>query len=44
MSATRGDAVALDYYFWHDDGRLETRTANFMPGYLGIPAEKLLWL
>jgi ABC-type antimicrobial peptide transport system permease subunit len=29
LGATRGDAVALDYYFWHDDGRLETRTANF---------------
>ncbi len=29
LGATRGGAVSLDYYFWHDDGRLETRTANF---------------
>jgi putative ABC transport system permease protein len=29
LGATRGARVSLDYYYWHDDGRLETRTANF---------------
>jgi ABC-type antimicrobial peptide transport system permease subunit len=29
LGATHGGAVSIDYYFWHDDGRLETRTANF---------------
>lgn len=29
LGATRGAGVSLDYYYWHDDGRLETRTANF---------------
>jgi putative ABC transport system permease protein len=29
LGATRGGPVSIEYYFWHDDGRLETRTANF---------------
>ncbi len=29
LGATRGSGISLDYYYWHDDGRLETRTANF---------------
>lgn len=29
LGAKPGAPVSLDYYFWHDDGRLETRTANF---------------
>jgi ABC-type antimicrobial peptide transport system permease subunit len=29
LGVTRGSGVSLDYYYWHDDGRLETRTANF---------------
>ena len=24
-----GGSASLEYYFWHDDGRLETRTATF---------------
>jgi putative ABC transport system permease protein len=24
-----GDPIALEYYLWHDDGRLETRAAHF---------------
>jgi ABC-type antimicrobial peptide transport system permease subunit len=29
LGAVRGAKVSLDYYFWHDDGRLETRSADF---------------
>ena len=29
LGASRGGGVSLDYYYWHEDGRLETRTANF---------------
>jgi len=29
LGAAPGAKVSLDYYFWHDDGRLETRTADF---------------
>ena len=29
LGAHAGDPVSLDYYVWHDDGRLETRTATF---------------
>jgi ABC-type antimicrobial peptide transport system permease subunit len=29
LGVTRDAGVSLDYYYWHDDGRLETRTANF---------------
>lgn len=29
LGARVGDAVSLDYYMWRDEGRLETRTAEF---------------
>ncbi|HYO99038.1 MAG TPA: FtsX-like permease family protein [Pyrinomonadaceae bacterium] len=29
LGARAGDAVSLDYYVWQDEGRLETRTAEF---------------
>ncbi|HWP54505.1 MAG TPA: ABC transporter permease, partial [Pyrinomonadaceae bacterium] len=29
LGAVPGAKVSLDYYFWHDDGRLETRSADF---------------
>jgi putative ABC transport system permease protein len=29
LGAKLGDAVSLEYYVWHDEGRLETRTAEF---------------
>jgi hypothetical protein len=29
LGVNRGAGISLDYYYWHDDGRLETRTANF---------------
>lgn len=29
LGARVGDAVSLDYYVWRDEGRLETRTAEF---------------
>jgi putative ABC transport system permease protein len=29
LGASRGRGVSLEYYYWHEDGRLETRTANF---------------
>src|SRR6185295_6730034 len=29
LGAHPGDPVSLDYYVWHEDGRLETRTAKF---------------
>ena len=29
LGARPGDPVSLDYYVWHEDGRLETRTAKF---------------
>jgi ABC-type antimicrobial peptide transport system permease subunit len=29
LGARAGDAVTLDYYVWRDEGRLETRTAEF---------------
>jgi ABC-type antimicrobial peptide transport system permease subunit len=29
LGATRGAGITLEYYYWHDDGRLETRTADF---------------
>jgi ABC-type antimicrobial peptide transport system permease subunit len=40
LGAKLGDAVSLDYYVWLDEGRLETRTAEFR--LLGIvPIEGL---
>jgi ABC-type lipoprotein release transport system permease subunit len=29
LGARPGDPVSLDYYVWHEDGRLETKTAQF---------------
>jgi len=29
LGARPGDPVSLDYYIWHEDGRLETKTAQF---------------
>ena len=29
LGARVGDSVSLDYYVWRDEGRLETRTAEF---------------
>jgi ABC-type lipoprotein release transport system permease subunit len=29
LGARPGDAVSLDYYVWHEDGGLETKTAKF---------------
>lgn len=29
LGASRGGGVSLEYYYWHENGRLETRTANF---------------
>jgi putative ABC transport system permease protein len=29
LGAHPGDPVSLDYYIWHEDGRLETQTARF---------------
>lgn len=29
LNAKPGDAVSLDYYLWHEDGRLETKRADF---------------
>ena len=29
LGASQGDTVELDYYVWHEGGRLETRTAEF---------------
>ena len=29
LGATEGDQVTLEYYFWHESGRLETRAENF---------------
>jgi ABC-type antimicrobial peptide transport system permease subunit len=29
LGASTGDPVTLEYYVWHNDGRLETKTANF---------------
>ena len=29
LGARPGDPVSLDYYLWHEDGRLETKTAKF---------------
>src|SRR5207249_407990 len=28
LGAKRGAGVSLEYYYWHEDGRLETKTAN----------------
>ena len=40
LGAKLGDAVSLDYYMWREEGRLETRTAEFR--LLGIvPIEGL---
>ena len=30
LGARPGDPVSLDYYVWHEDGRLETKTASFV--------------
>ena len=30
LGAKRGDKITLDYYLWQDDGRLQTRSADFM--------------
>ena len=29
LSARAGDRISLEYYVWHDDGHLETKTAEF---------------
>jgi len=29
LNAKPGDIVSLEYYLWHEDGRLETKTADF---------------
>ena len=29
LNAKPGDTVSLDYYLWHEDGRLETKKADF---------------
>jgi ABC-type antimicrobial peptide transport system permease subunit len=29
LGAAPGNKVSLEYYFWHEDGRLETKTADF---------------
>jgi putative ABC transport system permease protein len=29
LDVKKGDPVMLDYYYWHEDGRLETRSADF---------------
>lgn len=29
LGAKRGDKITLDYYLWQDDGRLQTRSADF---------------
>jgi putative ABC transport system permease protein len=29
LGARVGDSVSLEYYLWHEDGRLETKTAQF---------------
>jgi putative ABC transport system permease protein len=29
LSVRAGDPVSLEYYLWHEDGRLETKTAKF---------------
>jgi ABC-type antimicrobial peptide transport system permease subunit len=29
LNAKPGDTVSLDYYFWHENGRLETKRADF---------------
>ena len=30
LDAKRGDKITLEYYLWEDDGRLQTRSADFM--------------
>ena len=30
LHAKRGDKITLEYYLWQDDGRLQTRSADFM--------------
>ncbi|HKO95519.1 MAG TPA: ABC transporter permease [Pyrinomonadaceae bacterium] len=29
LGAKAGDSISLEYFVWHDDGRLETKTAQF---------------
>ncbi len=29
LGVSRGASISLEYYYWHGDGRLETRTADF---------------
>ena len=29
LAVAEGDQISLEYYFWHEGGRLETRTENF---------------
>lgn len=29
LGASRGDRVTLEYYYWSEDGRIETKTADF---------------
>jgi putative ABC transport system permease protein len=44
LGVNRGDVVTLEYYVWHEDGRLETRTAQFQLASItpikGLAADK----
>ncbi|MEP6912599.1 MAG: FtsX-like permease family protein [bacterium] len=44
LGVNRGDVVTIEYYVWHEDGRLETRTAQFQLASItpikGLAADK----
>ena len=44
LGVNRGDVVTLEYYVWHEDGRLENRTAQFQLAAItpikGLAADK----
>ncbi|HEX8456782.1 MAG TPA: ABC transporter permease [Pyrinomonadaceae bacterium] len=46
LGARVGDRVTLDYYVWHEEGRLETRSADFrlagVVGMQGLAADREL--
>ncbi len=46
LDANAGDTVELDYYVWHEGGRLETRTADFVlrgsVGMTGLGGDRTL--